>query len=71
MGLTAAELRAMDITVDLVNVVCQEVIGRGPSRAQDVSEFVDKVHQIQALILAQAAGRAHPERFRLLGEVLE
>ena len=69
-GLTDAELRAMDITVELVNVVCGEVIGRGVTRDHDVAEFVDKVHQIQALILSQAAGRAHPDRFRLLGEVI-
>jgi hypothetical protein len=57
----------MDITVDLVNVMCQEVIGRGPSRDGDVREFVSHVHGIQAAILAQAAGRAYPDRFRLLG----
>lgn len=70
VGLSEAELRAMDITTKLVHVVCCEVIGRGPTREQDVSEFVDKVHQIQSLIMAQAAGRAHPDRFRLLGETL-
>lgn len=70
-GLTDAELRAMDLTVDLVNVMCREVIGRGLTRDQDVREFVDKVHQIQAVILAQAAARAHPGRFRLLGEVVQ
>jgi hypothetical protein len=70
MRLTEAETRAMDITVDLVAVVCQEVIGHGPTRDNDVREFVDKVHQIQATIMAQAAGRAHPDRYRLLGETL-
>jgi hypothetical protein len=69
-GLTEAETRALDITTDLVAVVCQEVIGRGPTRDNDVREFVDKVHQIQAVIMSQAAGRAHPDRYRLLGETL-
>jgi hypothetical protein len=68
--LTAAELRAMDITVDLVNVMCQEVIGHGPTRQHDVGEFVAHVHCIQQAILSQAAGRAYPDRFRTLGETL-
>ena len=69
-GLTEAEIRAMDITVDLVHVMCQEVIGRGRTRDGDVREFVHHVHCIQQAILSQAAGRAHPDRFRLLGEVI-
>ncbi len=69
--LTAAELRAMDITVDLVNVMCKEVIGRGPTREADVREFVAHIHVIQQAILSQAAGRAYPRIFRTLGEVIE
>jgi hypothetical protein len=53
-----------------VHVMCQEVIGRGSTREQDVREFVAQVHVIQQSILAQSAGRAHPDRFRLLGETL-
>lgn len=68
--LTEAELRAMDITVDLVNVMCQEVIGRGPTRDNDIREFVHHVHIIQQAILSQAAGRAYPDTFRTLGEVV-
>ncbi len=69
-GLTAAELRAMDITAELVNVMCNDVIGHGLTREADVREFVAHVHVIQQAILAQAAGRAYPERFRLLGEII-
>lgn len=68
--LTDAELRAMDLTAELANLVGQEVIGNGPTRDADVREFVDKIHQIQSIILAQAASRAYPDRFRLLGRVL-
>ena len=64
------ELRAMEITVELVNVMCKEVIGQGPTRDADVREFVHHVHIIQQAILSQAAGRAYPDRFRLLGETL-
>lgn len=69
--LTEPELRALDITVQLVNVVCQEVIGSGPTRDGDVREFVNHVHCIQQAILSQAAGRAYPDRFRTLGQVIE
>lgn len=34
----------------------------------DLDEAVDKVHQLQAAVLSQAAARAYPKRFRLLGE---
>lgn len=69
--LTPAELRAMDITVDLVNVMCKEVIGHGPTREHDINEFVAQVHIIQQAILSQAAGRAYPFRFRTLGETVK
>ena len=69
--LTAAELRAMDITVELVGVMSQEVIGRGPTREGDLREFVHHVHCIQQAILSQAAGRAYPDRFRTLGQVID
>lgn len=69
-GLTDAEREAMDLTAELTGLVCQRVIGHGPTRATDVAEFVDKIHQIQHVILSQAAARAHPEWYRLLGETL-
>jgi hypothetical protein len=68
--LTSAELAAMDMTVALVNLVCREVIGHGPTRQHDVAEFCAAIHHVQATILSQAAGRAYPDRFRTLGETL-
>lgn len=65
--LTVDELAAMALTVDLVNLVCQKVISNGRSREGDVNEFVHHIHIIQQMIMSQAAGRAYPERFRLLG----
>ena len=65
--LSTAELRAMDLTVELVNLMCGDVIGRGPSRAGDVAELAASIHHIQQQILSQAAARAYPHRFRLLG----
>jgi hypothetical protein len=71
MALTEPELRALDLTGQLVRVMCQEVIGHGPSREGDVNEFVAHVHVIQQSIRAQAAARCYPQRFRLLGEIVE
>ena len=65
--LTAAELHAMDLTVELVNLMCCDVIGCGASRAGDVAELAASIHHIQQQILSQAAARAYPDRFRLLG----
>lgn len=35
----------------------------------DVGEAVDKIHQLQNMVLAQAAARAYPERYRLMGQM--
>jgi hypothetical protein len=68
--LTNAEHRAMDLTVTLVNLVMHEVIGFGPTRDADVREFVAAVHAVQQMVLSQAAARAYPDRYRLLGGMI-
>jgi hypothetical protein len=66
VGLTPDELRALDQTTELVNLL-QGIVGDGPSRAADLRELVAHVHAIQQAVMSQAAARAHPDRFRLLG----
>ena len=39
----------------------------GDTRAADLCEVVDKIHQLQHVVLAQAAARAFPARYRKLG----
>jgi hypothetical protein len=39
----------------------------GPSRDGDVAELCHHVHALQNAVLAQAAARAYPSRYRLLG----
>jgi hypothetical protein len=65
--LTDAERRAMELTTQLVNLVARAVIGDGETRTQDINEFVRHVHGIQHMIMAQAAARAYPGEYRLLG----
>jgi hypothetical protein len=65
--LTAAEHHAMDLTVELVNLVCRDIVGHGRTRTGDINELVGDVHAVQRTILKQAAARAYPDRYRLLG----
>ncbi len=65
--LTDDELRALALTAELYDLVAARVIGRGPSRGGDVVELAMHVHAIQNMIAGQAAARAYPDRFRVLG----
>lgn len=64
--LTEDEHQAMQLTADLWNLLNQ-IVGQGRSRAGDLAEICHNVHAIQHVILAQAAARAYPDRYRLLG----
>lgn len=68
--LTADELRAIDLAAELYNLLAR-IVGRSPSRAGDIGEFTIHIHGIQQAVMSQAAARAYPERFRLLGETLK
>lgn len=65
--LTQAEHRAMDLTVELANLLLGEVIGQGRTAEADSCELAIHIHGIQRSILAQAAARAYPDKYRLLG----
>lgn len=69
--LTQAEHRAMDLTATLWNVLASEIIGKGHTARQDLAELAADIHRIQHRIMAQAAARAYPDRYRLLGGELE
>jgi len=64
--LTDAEHTAMDLTAQLWNALCA-IAGDGPARAGDLAEMATHIHAIQHAIMAQAAARAHPDRYRLMG----
>lgn len=65
--LTPSEHRAMALTVELWNLLCTEIVGEGRSRAGDTKELCHHIHGIQRTVLAQAAARAYPDQYRLLG----
>ena len=67
--LTETEHLAMATSAELAELVHQ-VIGDGPNAAQDWAEMAHYIHVIQRTVLSQAAGRAYPDLYRLLGETL-
>lgn len=67
--LTDQEVQAMAYTTDLWNQLCC-IVGYGPTRNADLAELGGHVHAIQNAVLAQAAARAYPGRFRLMGGTL-
>ena len=67
--LTEDEHRAVEMAGELWNLLCR-IVGSGPSRDGDLDEFVHLIHGIQRGVLKQAAARAYPDRYRLLGEAL-
>lgn len=69
--LTDHELKVMDLTTEIFNTMVQHVIARGPTHRGDVEELAFRIHAIQHMVMAQAAARAYPRRFRLLGGVPE
>ena len=68
--LTEAERRAVALTADLYNLIVREVIGDGPSRGGDQRELALHIHNLQNMILSQAAARAYPGMYRPLGGTL-
>jgi hypothetical protein len=65
-GLSEAEHEVMKTTVLLWNGLC-DIIPDGPSRRQDLDELAAHIHVIQRTVMSQAAGRAHPTQYRMLG----
>lgn len=67
--LTPQEHAAMRDTARLWNRLTS-IVGDGTSREADLAELATDIHRIQERILAQAAARAYPKAYRLLGETI-
>jgi hypothetical protein len=65
--LTPLELRALD-QIGEVGSTLFAVVREAGGFDPDMAEVADKVHQLQALVMSNAAARAYPDRFRLLGQ---
>lgn len=57
----------MEVTGELVTAF-KAIVGDGPSRQADLIEFCNHIHNIQNMILAQAAAREYPDLYRLMGD---
>lgn len=67
--MTPEEHWAMKMTVELFNHMSKWVIGSDEvARNTDMPELTHHIHDLQRMILSQAACRAFPEKYRLLGE---
>lgn len=64
--LTNDELVLIDKLGGCANLFAK-IIGEGDQATNDLYECVDKIHQLQHMVMAQAAARAYPKKFRLLG----
>jgi hypothetical protein len=68
--LTGSEHEVISLLGRVAVLMSSEVIGNKRTREQDVAEMVHHIHVLQQMVLSQAAARAFPTWYRLLGEVL-
>jgi hypothetical protein len=64
--MTPLEHDAMAQSAELWNTLAA-IAGDGPARESDLHELAFHIHGIQRAVLKQAAARAYPDRYRLLG----
>lgn len=67
--LTDAEHELVAALGEVWNSFCR-VVGNGPTRDHDLAEIVAHVHALQHKVMGQAAARAYPGRYRVLGGVV-
>lgn len=67
--LTVEEHEALALSGQLAGL-CRRIIGNGPQANNDATELVLHIHGVQHMILRNAAARAYPDLYRLLGESL-
>ncbi len=64
--MTEKEHQAVRMAADLYNLL-HDIVGTDLSREADMKELATHIHAIQNAVLAQAAARAYPSKYRLLG----
>lgn len=69
--LTDAEHEIIDLLGRAAGIYSREVLGGDENnRYYDLAEFVHHVHLLQHAVMAQAAARAYPARYRLAGDTV-
>lgn len=68
--LTADEHEAIRLLGKVANLLARSIIADGPTRGHDTDEAFFHVHALQRMVGSQAAARAYPDQFRLLGSTI-
>ena len=68
--LTSDEREAVRQAGLLHQLISKRIIAHGPSRDGDITELTTAIHAIQRMVMGQAAARAYPGQYRLLGQVV-
>lgn len=71
--LTEKEHQAVEVSAQLSRLMAEIIFEGGDPgvAASDRAEAITLIHGIQQMILTQAAARAYPDRYRLLGASLK
>lgn len=64
--LTDLEHEVVDDLAKVYNKFCK-LVGLGVTRRDDLNEIAMLLHGLQDKVLAQAAARLYPEKYRLMG----
>jgi hypothetical protein len=67
--LTEQEHAVLSTLADAWNLF-QKILADGDTRSEDQVEFMIHLHVCQRMVMGQAAARAYPHRYRLLGDVI-
>jgi hypothetical protein len=67
--LTTQEQALIETLGHVWNELCQ-IVAAGPTRQADLAEAMSHIHALQHTVMAQAAARAFPDRYRVLGQTL-
>lgn len=68
--LTDLEQETIEALGNIWNNLCL-IVGSGLCRENDLAELVIPIHTLQRYIMGQAAARAYPDQYRLLGKMFE
>jgi hypothetical protein len=69
--LTGDEREAIRLAGQCYTHIAEKVVGDGLTRDDDLAEIRAAIHVVQHAVMAQAAARAYPGEFRLMGETVE
>lgn len=66
--MTEAEHEAVSLLGSVATLFSKEICGTDETRDSDIAEFFGRIHDLQNAVLAQAAARAYPNQYRLVGK---